>query len=196
MSHIDGTMIFKLEEPIRYNSGGDFVEAEFIEFYEFGIAHERESLRLMKTIDKCITDFSLKAEARNKSDRDAGLIVENPVVEDQSKELIKQSDEDHSDNSDDMYEFFKLALNMSDDDDILYKFINTFKSLVVKSEAHAIGKLDGKRHVNVELWSKFGTQVKLEVAIRYCSFFGIGSLSLMKDELETASEPATEVKEL
>lgn len=188
MSHIDGVMRYDLKKSVKYSENGDFVEADYVELYEFNSAHVRFYTKLKTYVDKAIMDAQKLNKDREQVSEFAGSSGQ--------KGLHEVSEEDHKIGADDMAELLEVAFSLSEDDDRLFNFLTAFRSMVVHTKVHPIAKLDGKQIVNDVLWDNIHPDDQLQLAYKYCAFFGIGLLGRLMDGSETASERPTAAKAL
>lgn len=189
MSHIDGVMQYTLQKPFKYQKSGQNVDACTVDLYEFNAAHTRFYPKLKTYVDRAIMD----AQKLNSARDDKPSEFASARGEEKFHEI---SEEDHEFNANDMAELLEVSFSLSDDDDRLGKFLDAFRDMVCHTKVHPIAKLDGEVIVNDVLWGSIHPEDQLQIAYRYCSFFGIGLLGRLKAGLETAPEQPTEVKEL
>ena len=161
MSHIDGTMEYELKRGVKYSKGGEFIEATFVELKEFGPKNRKHYLKLKKMIDRAFFSAIPEIEKLNeiKSLRESAARVEEG-------------------DGDDIYAVLKMGVSMSSEVD-LDDFVELFKGLVCNSDA-PLCKLDGEVKIKPEVFSDMHPDDQLEVAYKYCAFFGVG-LDSMRD---------------
>lgn len=188
MSHKDGTMIYHLDRSLEYSKNGEFVKAEFIEFYEFGGAHTRQYMKLRQYVDKAIFDAQKLVPENGDAEEDNTITRPKPLHE--------VSEKEHEESYKGLSELLNVSISLSDDEDRLNNFIKAFKDLVLKSETHPIAKIDGDVIIKDVTWNKIHVEDQISIATRYCAFFGIGLLGQMKEESENVSKRPTEVKEV
>lgn len=189
MSHIDGVMNYELTRPVKYMKNGEYADAYTIDLYEFNAAHTRFYPKLKTYVDRAIMD----AQKLNKERDEKPSQYANSKGD---KALHEVSEEDHEFNANDMAELLEVSFSLSDDDDRLEKFLTAFRSMVCHTKVHPIAKLEGETIVIAELWDSIHPEDQLQIAYRYCAFFGIGLLGRLKDGLGKASERPMEAKEL
>jgi len=187
MSHKDGVMHFQLKKEIKYSKGGDLVSTAELEFYEFNAAHSRHYMKLKQFVDKAIFSAQKLADGRDSEPSIVGSKVEK---------FHETSEEKHNEEADGLAELLSISMSLSDDDDKIYKFTEAFKAMLFHSKAHSLCKIDGDMPINENHWNEIHPEDQINIAMKYCAFFGIGLLGSLKEESETVSEQHTEVKEL
>lgn len=188
MSHIDGTMEFKLLKPVKYSKAGEFVETDLLVFQEFDSSHTRQYMKLKKIIDKAVFDARQMADDRDKEQ------IEQNIAGSKVEKFHEKSEESHAEEAEGIAELLNVGMSISNDDDIFGKFVNIFKEMLFKG--NPICMVNGETRMGDAVWTEMHPQDKIDAALRYCAFFGIGLLGKLKEESEIVSEQPTQVKEL
>jgi hypothetical protein len=183
MSHIDGTMEYRLKHPVKYSKDGNFVEAEYLEFSEYSGPHRKEYFRLRQTITAVIMAVEKIAEGRKKDD-DA-----TP-----QKPLADQSEEEHGASADDLATVVGLGFSLDSGVDI-DAFVETFKAMVCNSKK-PLCKMDGAINMRAETWDDMHPDDQFDAAVKYCCFFGIGLAGARANGQNTSTTRPMQVKAL
>ena len=186
MSHIDGTMEYALKRPVKYSKGGDFIDATFLELGEFSSKHRKHYLKLKKMIERAMisAQSSLKDVAQSDGYADHRA----------RKGLDEQSEEDRELDAKEAYDFINACISFSPDLD-LEDFVTVFAEMVCKPEA-PLCKIDGEVNIKPEVFADMHPDDQLDLALRYCGFFGIGLAFLKGDGSNSATTRHTQAKAL
>ena len=89
---------------------------------------------------------------------------------------------------------FKMALRLSKSVQT-FRFVDTFRKMVVKPVQNPICMIDGERRMINDLWNKLTPNDAFEMAIEWASFFATALREAGKTMLETQSVLDTQAKE-
>ena len=184
MSHIDGTMEYRLRKPVRYSRDGNFVDAEYLEFSEYSGPHRKEYFKLRQFITSVIMAVEKTAEGRKS--KDAQPEPQKPIAD--------QSEEEHAATADDLAAVIGLGFQVDCSVDV-EAFVETFRSMVCNAKK-PLCKLDGAVNIRAETWDEMHPDDQFDAAVKYCCFFGIGLGGVIESGRNTSTTPPTQVKAL
>lgn len=191
----DGTFDFKLRKSIEVAGCNDPVTT--LTFHECGEGYDSYYMKLRKFTSKA----QMNAASLMKQLGDVQDIVK--MMKDENKEssltagkelkpLHQKNENEHEIETKQFADLLKMSLGNSDD---LEELVKVFGFMVSNSGNDAICNADGVR-VKEGAWKRLHIEDKIDAAVQYCSFFGIGSDQASKNTSEAASESPTEVKAL
>jgi len=182
----DGTFDFELRKSIEV--AGCNGPAATLTFHECGEGYDSYYMKLRKFVLSAM----LKApELMEKLGKFVTKDDELPAG-DEVKPLHQIDEKDHLSDSKGFAEVLKITLGTSDD---LEELITVFGHMVSNSGGNAICTIDGVR-IKEGAWKRLHPEDKIDAAVQYCSFFGIGLDQVSNSASEAASESPTEVKVL
>ena len=184
MSHIDGTMEYRLKKPVQYSKDGQFVDAEYLEFSEYSGPHRKEYFKLRQFITSVVLTVEKAAEGRSKKD----------VAAEPQKPIADQTEDEHSVSADDLAAVVGLGFQMDSSVDT-EAFVETFRSMVCNAKK-PLCKLDGVTNIRPETWDGMHPDDQFDAAVKYCCFFGIGLGGISVSGRNTATTQPTQVKAL
>lgn len=185
MSIQDGTYEFSLTRGVNYKSQGSTVTAESVTLKEPGMDHIKFYLKLKQMITRSQMELAKQAGEINKMKDSIGEIVK-PL--DQDTERIESETED-------MHEAISLALQASETVDI-GKFIETFEKMACLKGRSSVCMVDGKQSMTAAIWANLKPDDAFNMAVRWCSFFGMPSEGGEKTLSDRPSESHTERTEV
>ena len=184
----DGTFEFSLRRPVEI--AGCNAPVETLVFHECGEGYDSYYMKLRKFV---LSGMMKAPELMNKlgqfrDDADDSKLAAGDEV--QSLHQVK--DEDHLNEAQGLAEVLKLTLGTSDE---LEELTKVFGNMVSNNGGAAICTADSVR-VKGAGWDRLHIEDKVDGAVQYCSFFGIGLDVVKNNDSETASGSPTEVKAL
>lgn len=190
----DGTFNFELRKSIEV--AGCDEPAITLTFHECGEGYDSYYMKLRKFTSKA----QLGAINLMKQIGDAQDIVkllkeekENSLPSgEELKPLHEKKDKDHEKETEDFAGLLKMSLGSSDD---LEELVKVFGHMVSNTGGQAICDVGGVR-LKEGAWKRIHPEDKIDAAVQYCSFFGIGLDQASNSASEAASESLTEVKAL
>jgi len=184
----DGTFEFKLRKSIEVAGCHDPVTV--LTFHECGEGYDGYYMKLRKFI----SSGQIKAAGMLKDLRD--VIKEakddNLIGGDEVKPLHQTKEEDHDKEAEGFAEFIKMSLGTSDD---LEELVKVFGFMVSNKSGDPICTTEGVRILE-GAWKRLHPEDKIDAAVKYCAFFGIGLDKAFKNVSEAAPESLTVVKVL
>ena len=184
----DGTFDFNLRKPVEI--AGCDTPVETIVFHECGEGYDSYYMKLRKFV---LSGMMEAPELMNKLQGFKGDVEDDSLASgEEVKPLHQMKNEDHLKESKGLAEVLKLALGMSDD---LEELTKVFGHMVSNNGGNAICTADGVR-VKEAGWKRLHVEDKIDGAVQYCSFFGIGLDIALNNESETVSDLPTEAKAL
>jgi uncharacterized membrane protein len=160
----DGTCEFALSKGVNYKFQGSTVTAKMVTLKEPGMDHIKFYLKLKQMITRSQMELAKQAGEINKMRDSIGEIVK-PLNED--VERIENE-------TDDIHEVISLALQASETVDI-GNFIETFEKMACLNGRKSICILDGHQSMTSVIWSNLKPDDAFNMAVRWCSFFGMPS---------------------
>lgn len=184
----DGTFDFNLRKPIEV--AGVDAPVEILTFHECGEGYDSYYMKLRKFIlngQMNTPELMKKLSTFIKEDDDSAIASGTEV-----KPLHEKNDDDHLSDTEGFAEVLKIALGTSDD---LEHLVKNFGFMVSSKGGNPICTVDGIR-VKEGAWVRLHPEDKINVAVQYCVFFGIGLDKVLNNEPETVSDSPMEVKAL
>lgn len=177
----EGTHEFTLSQGVKYKFQGSTVTAESITLKEPGMDHIKFYLKLKQMITRSQMELAKQAGEINK-------------MRDSIGEIVKPLDEDierMENETDDIHEAISLALQASETVDI-GKFIETFEKMACMKGRTSICMVDDQQSMTAAIWSNLKPDDAFNMAVRWCSFFGMPSDGGEKTMSDRPSELPTE----
>lgn len=182
----DGSFEYDLKRPLNYKFEGQTETANTITLKEPGMEHIKFYSRLKQMITRSQMELAKHANEIQKMQDSIGTVVK-PITE-EAKQL--------EDDFEDVYHGFTLALEAAETVD-MGVFMSTFAKMVCAPGARkAICMVDGKVVMTSALWGNLYPDDALEMAVRWCAFFGTPSREGMKTTSVPQSESPTEPTEV
>lgn len=181
----DGTFEFGLRREIEVAGCDDPVST--LTFHECGEGYDGFYMKLRKFVLTGMIEAPKLLQRLEEFKSDDGLASGEEV-----KPLHQTSDEDHQTESEGFAEILKLALGMSDD---LEKMAQVFGLMISNNKSAPICTADGVR-MKQAAWERMHVEDKIDAAVKYCSFFGIGLDLLSSKEPGSVSGSHTAAKVL
>ena len=187
----DGTFDLKLRKPVAVHGVDDPVEV--LTFHECGEGYDGYYMKLRKfVLSGQLRAPEIMEKIRKFADLDGGGDKDELVAGDELKPLHQTDDAKHMADSKGMAETLKITLGTTDD---LEELVKVFGFMVASTGGDAICTADGVR-IKEGAWPRLHPEDKIDAAVQYCSFFGIGLDPASSNESETALELPTDVKVL
>lgn len=186
----DGTFDFELRKSIEVAGCKDPVTA--LTFHECGEGYDSYYMKLRKFVLSAMLKAPELMEKLGKFVNKDDNKNDDLPAGDELKPLHQTDEADHLVDSKGMAEVLKITLGTSDD---LEELVTQFGFMVANTGNAAICTVDGTR-IKEGAWKRLHPEDKIDAAVRYCSFFGIGLDLPSNNESEVASESHTEVKVL
>jgi hypothetical protein len=172
MSIQDGSFDFQLTKPLKY-SGTQ--EATFVKLQEPGMEHIKHYSKLKQMMTRAQMELARKASDLQDIQSNVGEIVES--FDKQAEQIESEFDQN--------YQGIKLMIESAESVDFS-EFVGTFEKMVcVSTPRKAICLVDGKITMNDVLWKNLRPDDAIEMALRWCAFFGMPS----QEGEKTSSEP-------
>lgn len=188
MSLSNGSFDFGLRREIEVH--GVDTKINTITFHECGEGYDSYYMKLRKHV------VSAQMKAPEMMERLRGFMKSNESDDLASgvelKKLHQIDDQSHEDEAKGMAEFLKIMLGTSDE---LEELVKVFGFMVGNSGNDAVCTASDVR-VKEAAWKRLHVEDKIDAAVRYCAFFGIGLDKNQKKDFEVASGSHTVVKAL
>lgn len=154
-------MRFQLKHSVTYNrDGAANTEATFLELYEYSGKNRKEYLKLKSMVTKAMMSMSIYAqkmrELKNGLDKDIGEEEGDPSTS-----------------------FLSMAIDLANNVDG-EEFVDTFGNMIL-CKANPLCKIDGVVTMQDGIWQDMHADDQFDLAVAYCSFFGIGLAFLKKN---------------
>lgn len=176
----DGTTEYKLQRELEYRHKGNAQIARFVVLREPIMDHVKHYLKLKQMIMRAQMELAKQADEINKL-RDAVGHEVKPFTED-AERIEKEAD--------DMAEAIGLALQAAESVDI-GAFIDTFQAMACMKSRKSICIIDDTVQMTDALWSNLYPDDAFNMAVRWCSFFGMPSTEGDKTTLDRQSGSLT-----
>lgn len=162
-----GTFDFTLHKPIIVAINGQDIEATELTFHECGEGYDGYYMKLRRLIKKSQLDAA-KLLPDIKAAQEASK--ENLASGEELKALHEKDDLDHDDDTEGMIEFIKMVAGVGDG---LEEIVKIFGYMVSNSGSSQICSHNGVR-IKEAAWKRVHIEDKIDAAVKYCAFFGIG----------------------
>ncbi len=173
MSQITGLCPFQLRKPIKYSYNGDFKEAPYLELSEPTGDHSKYMIKLTMIINNVILKVSEKQRERLGDQKQP-----TPIME----EFDAKSEEDFNKQAEEIQQFLMAGFSLEDTDgELTTKFLEEFKNAIL-IETNSICMIDGTVPLKPVHWGEMSYKDQLDLAMKYCAFFGIGYLGDMMEK--------------
>lgn len=184
----DGYFKFELRKEIEVAGCNGPVSS--LDFYECGAGYDSYYMKLRKYVSAA--NMRAPKMMENLKEFLPKKETEDIASGEELKPLHMISDEEHERETKGVTEFLKLLMGSSDD---LEKIIETVGHMVGNSGGDAICMADGVR-LKEAAWNRLHIEDKIDAAVQYCAFFGIGLAKPSSKEQETVSDFPTGQKVL
>lgn len=189
MSLSNGSFDLQLRKSIEVH--GVDGEADTLTFHECGEGSDGYYMKLRKHV----VSAQMKAPEMMEKLRgfmDAVKDSDGVAAGEELKKLHQVDETKHEDEAAGMAEFLKIMLGTSDE---LEEMVKVFGRLVSENGGTAVCTV-GENRVKEAAWKRVHPEDKIDAAVKYCAFFGIGLDSAPKNAFANASDSHTEAKAL
>ncbi len=175
MTHIDGTMEFKLRKPFKYSINGEFEDAKFLQLNEPTGKHNKNMRRLSAMVNSVILAVGAQR-------RDAAPVAAQPTPI--KKAFSELGEDEHMQSSEDLAEMLAASFSMVGDVDMQEDFVEEFRKAVVRECENPICLVMGhdKAPFLQFYWENLHYKDQVDLAVKYAAFFGIGYLGDMTEK--------------
>lgn len=185
-----GTFELQLRRAIEVHGVDERVDT--LTFKECGEGYDAFYMKLRKGVTSAMFKApelmaKLRSFKEGQDDDDDGVAAGEEV-----KRVHEIDDAKHEDDSSGFAEVLKMALGTSDE---LEELVRVFGRMVEYTGGIAICEANGQR-VKEGAWKRVHPEDKIDAAVRYCAFFGIGSVNQPNNVFGRVSDSHSEVKAL
>jgi len=180
-----GDFEYDLKRPLDYKFEGNTETSNMVLLKEPGMEHIKFYLRLKQMITRSQMELATQAGELVKMQEAIGEVVK-PISEDVDK---------IEDDAQEVYDVFLLGLEASEKVD-MGTFIGTFEKMVTARAKKTICMVDNKVAMTGALWGNLHPDDALEMAVRWCAFFGTPSQEGQRTTSDQQSESHTEPTEV
>ncbi len=188
----DNTFEFSLRQPIEVH--GESAEVETLVFHECSVGYDHHYMKLRKLMLAGIlrTPDLLDKFKKFLNDPDED---EEPALKGGSvvQRLHEVDEKTHEEEVIEQSLMMGMVLGSGDE---LEQLVKSFTTMIGLNGGEAICDTPGGVRLKGPAWERVHIEDKIEAAVQYCCFFGIGLESMQMSGSDTASESPTEVKAL
>lgn len=198
MSIDTGTFDFTLTKPIKMAIDGHDQDVSVLTFHECGEGYDSYYFKLRKFINASnIVALELIPKFKD-ARKDLGIDDENEsdalAAGEEIKPFHKQDEETFDQKVDDLCASTKMFLGQGDELENLVKVFGDMVSFT--NPKQPICTTSCGIRVQRAAWSRIKVEDKIDMAVKYCAFFGIGLAKPESNQSDKISEFPTAVKEL
>lgn len=200
MSFETGTFEFKLSKPIMMAISGHDKEVNSLIFHECGEGYDSYYFKLRKFINAAkmnMADLAPKIKKLQEvyaKDEDLDEEGDGPLKS--GKELTpfhEQTEEAYDEKVEAITEITKMSLGQGDE---LENLVEVFGDMISFTKEKPICTTSCSTRIQRASWNRIDVEDKIDMAVKYCAFFGIGLDKPEMGQSDNISELPTDRKAL
>jgi len=189
MSIYEGTAQYKLERSIPFTIKGKTTDSTFVELREPGMEHVKEYTKLKQMIGRA----QMEIAKNSKHLRDAIDEDDLQVVAGEAVKAFKDEAQTIEDEAAGIEEVLHMALLSAETVDAS-EFLSIFQKMACKTLRRSVCVVDGIQVMTPGLWSEMHPDDAFNMAVKWCSFFGMPLEGAGKNTQEQQPESALQVQ--
>lgn len=160
----DGTTTFQLSRPLEYKLNGATEYADHVVLKEPAMDHVQYYLKLKQMLMRAFVEYTKQSDELNELRSAIGHEVK--PFQDNIEQIEAESDE--------MAAGIGLALQGSSVIDV-GEFVVTFEKMACLKARKSVCMIDGQLAMTHALWNNLKPDDAFDMAVKWCSFFGMPS---------------------